>query len=61
MRNVCEWFERGYDQMAPEDRRSLWFVWDREILEKSATPLAALRHFLAARELQAKDGDDPAL
>ena len=56
MHNVCEWFEGGYDKMAPEDRRSLLFIWNRDILEKSDTPLAALHHFLAQRE--AKAGDD---
>jgi hypothetical protein len=58
MRNVCEWFEGGYDKMAPEDRRSLLFIWNRDILEKSETPLAALHHFLAEREAEAKAGDD---
>ena len=57
MRNVCEWFEGGYDKLAPEDRRSLPFIWNRDILEKSDTSLAALRHFLA-REAEAKAGDD---
>ena len=54
MVNVCEWFEGGYDKMAPEDRRSLLFIWNRDILEKSDTPLAALRLFLAEREAEAK-------
>ena len=58
MHNVCEWFEGGYDTMAPEDRRSLLSIWNRDILEKSDTPLAALRHFLAEREAEAKVGDD---
>ena len=35
MHNVCEWFEGGYDKMAPEDRRSPLFIWNRDILEKS--------------------------
>lgn len=58
MHNVCEWFEGGYDKMAPEDRRSLLFVWNRDILDKSDTPLAALHHFLAQREAEAKAADD---
>lgn len=58
MRNVCEWFERGYDKMPPEDRRSLLFFWNRDILEKSETPLAALHQFLAQGEAEAKVGDD---
>jgi len=58
MHNVCEWFEGGYDKMAPEDRRSLLFFWSRDLLEKSDSPLAALRHFLAEREAQEKAGDD---
>ncbi len=33
MHNVCEWFEGGYDKMAPEDRRSLLFIWNRDILD----------------------------
>jgi hypothetical protein len=41
----------------PEDRRSLLFIWNRGILEKSDTPLAALRHFLAEREAEAKAGE----
>ncbi len=58
MRQVCEWFEGDYDKLAPEDRRSLLFIWNRDILEKSETPLAALHHFLAEREAEAKAGDD---
>jgi len=58
MHNVCEWFEGGYDKMAPEDRRSLLFIWNRDILEKSETSLAALHHFLAECEAEAKAGDD---
>ncbi len=58
MRQVCEWFEGGYDKLAPEDRRSLLFIWNRDILAKSDTPLAALHQFLAQREAEAKAGDD---
>jgi len=58
MHNVCEWFEGGYDKLAPEDRRSLRFIWNRDILEKSDTPLAALHHFLAERQAEAKARDD---
>ncbi len=58
MHNVCDWFEGGYDKMAPEDRRSLLFIWNRDILDKSDTPLAALHHFLAQREAEANAGDD---
>lgn len=58
MHNVCEWFEGGYDKLAPEDRRSLLFIWNREILEQSATPLAALHHFLAERAAGATAGDE---
>lgn len=58
MHNVCEWFEGGYDTMAPEDRRSLRFIWHRDILDKSETPLAALRHFLAQRQAETGDEDE---
>ena len=60
MRNVCEWFERGYDKMAPEDepKRRWLFIWDRDVLEQSDSPLAALRRFLAERAAQEKSGDD---
>lgn len=58
MHNVCEWFEQGYDKMAPEDRRSLLFLWNREILENSENPLVALRRFLADRQAATLDGDD---
>lgn len=58
MHNVCEWFEQGYDKMASENRRSMLFVWNRDILENSDTPLAALRRFLANREAATLDGDD---
>lgn len=60
MRNVCKWFAGGYDTLAPEDepKRRWLFVWDRNVLEKSDTPLAALQHFLAQREVEAKAGDD---
>jgi hypothetical protein len=58
MHSVCEWFEGGYGKMAPEDRRSLLFVWNRDILDKSDTPLAALHHFLAQREAEAKASDN---
>ena len=49
MRNVCEWFERGYDKMTPEDepKRRWLFIWDRDVLDQSDGPLAALRRFLA--------------
>ena len=56
--SVCEWFEGGYDKLAPEDRRSVLFIWNRDILERSNTPLAALHHFLAEREAEAKAGDE---
>ena len=58
MHNVCERFEQGYDKMAPEDQRSLLFLWNREILENSDSPLAALRRFLADREVAPLDGDE---
>lgn len=58
MRQVCERFAGGYDKLAPEDRRSLLFIWNRDILEKSETPLAALQHFLAQRAAEATAGDD---
>lgn len=44
--------------MTPEDRRSRLFIWNRDILDKSETPLAALHHFLAEREAEAKAGDE---
>jgi inhibitor of KinA sporulation pathway (predicted exonuclease) len=50
MRQVCEWFEGGYDKQAPEGLGSLRFFLSRDILEKSDTPLAALHHFLAELE-----------
>jgi len=58
MYNVCEWFEGGYNTMTPEDRRSLRFIWHRDILDKSETPLAALRHFLAQRQAESGDEDE---
>lgn len=58
MRQVCEWFEGGYDKQAPEGLGSLRFFLSRDILAKSETPLAALRHFLAQREAEAEAGDD---
>jgi hypothetical protein len=58
MHNVCEWFEGGYDKLAPEGLGSLRFFLSRDILAKSDTPLAALRQFLAQREAEAKAGDD---
>jgi hypothetical protein len=58
MRQVCEWFEGGYDRQAPEGLGSLRFFLSRDILTKSDTPLAALRQFLAQREAEAKAGDD---
>jgi len=56
--SVCEWFEGGYDQQAPEGLGSLRFFLSRDILAKSDTPLAALHHFLAEREAEVKAGDD---
>ena len=52
MREVCEWFEKGYDRMTAEERDKLLllFLWNREILESSPDPLVALRQFLAKRE-----------
>lgn len=52
MREVCEWFEKGHDRMTAEerDKQMLFFLWNREILESSSDPLAALRKFLARRE-----------
>ncbi|NUQ38400.1 MAG: hypothetical protein HUU23_11505 [Caldilineales bacterium] len=62
MHNVCQWFEGGYDKMAPEDRRRLLFIWSRDILEESDTPLAALHGFQARRQAEAQasnNADDP--
>jgi hypothetical protein len=58
MRQVCEWFDGGHAKQAPEGLGSLRFFLSRDILEKSDTPLAALHHFLAEREAEAKAGDD---
>lgn len=58
MRQVCEWFEGGYDKQAPEGLGSLRFFLSRDILAKSEAALAALRQFLAQREAEAKGGND---
>ena len=51
MSEVCEWFEKGYDRMTTEERdKLLLVVWNREILESSPNPLAALRQFLVKQE-----------
>lgn len=52
MHDLCEWFEKGYDRLTEEQRTDplLLFLWNREILESSPDPLAALRQFLAQRQ-----------
>lgn len=59
MYNVCEWFERGYDKPVPEEESKIrrLFIWDREMLEASDGPLAALRRFLAESESRRKSDD----
>ena len=58
----CARFASGSRAATTSRRRKVWrsllFFWSRDIFEKSETPLAALHHFLAEREAEAKAGDD---
>lgn len=47
MRDVCEWFEEGYDKMPTGGKGTLRFLLNSRLLEASASPLEALRRFLA--------------
>ncbi len=60
LRDVVRWYEEGYDQMAPEERKqkplSLLFFRYRDLLESAADPVAALRAYLAERKEEEEPG-----
>jgi len=48
LRHTREWFAEGYDRQPPEKGsfRKLFFLFNRDILEQSETPLEAIRVYL---------------
>lgn len=48
LHDVATWYEKGYDLMSEEERKKQWVVFlsAREVLEKSAGPVEAIRAYL---------------